>query len=113
MTLYAASERRRRRTGKSRRGGALLVATAMPFMMVPGIGAGQTFNTGPMVYGPPKAQTVKAKQSDINTVDAQAQALADQLRAGSPTAVEYAERAHGALILPDIQTESRLVLGPG
>ena len=32
-------------------------------------------------------------------------------RAGSPTAVDYADRAYGALLFPDIETESRLLLG--
>jgi hypothetical protein len=91
--------------------GALLAGAGLSAMLLPGIGAGQEFKTGPMVYGLPKAETVKARQTDIDTVDTQAQALVEQLRAGSPTAVEYAERAHGALIFPDIQTESRLVLG--
>ncbi len=99
------------RIGKSGWGGALLAAAALSAMLLPGIGAGQEFKTGPMVYGLPKAETVKAKQADIDAVDAQAQALVDELRAGSPTAVEYAERAQGALIFPDIQTESRLLLG--
>lgn len=97
--------------GKSGWVGALLAPAVLSAMLAPGIGVGQEFKTGPQIYGVPKAETVKAKQADIDTVDAQAQALIDQLRAGSPTAVQYAERAHGGLIFPDIQTESRLILG--
>jgi hypothetical protein len=110
MISHAIPERRAR-PGTSGRRRAFLAAAALSFMLAPGIGAGQQYKTGPMVYGLPKAETVKAEQSDIDTVDAQAQALVDQLRAGSPTAVDYAERAHAALIFPDIQTESRLILG--
>jgi hypothetical protein len=111
MTLYLVFGRHSGRSGISRCGSAILTAAALSLMTLPGTVAGQDYKTGPMVYGLPKAETVKAKQADIDTVDAQAQALVDQLRTGSPTAVEYAERAHGALIFPDIETESRLILG--
>jgi lipid-binding SYLF domain-containing protein len=112
MTFYVVSERRRGRTGKSRWGSALLAAAVLSSMLAPGIGAAQnySYSTG-TTYGLPNAQTVKAKQADIDAVDAQAQELVDHLRESSPTAVEYAGRAYGALIFPDIQTESRLILG--
>ena len=94
-----------------RSGVALIAAAAIGGALVPGTGASQEYKTGAQIYGIPKAQPVKAKKIDIEVVDVQAQALVDQLRAGSPTAVDYAERAYGALIFPDIETESRLVLG--
>jgi hypothetical protein len=110
MTLNVASERRCGRASKSGRSGALLAAAALSLILMPGIAVGQDYKTGPMVYGVAKAETIKAKQADIDTVDAQAQALVDQLRAGSPTAVDYAERPHGALIFPD--HPDRVAAGP-
>jgi hypothetical protein len=112
MTDNFASKRRHERPGRPGLRVALLSAAALGLFLAPQFPEAQnySYSTG-TTYGLPKAQTVKAKQADIDEVDAQAQALVEQLRAGSPTAVEYADRAHGALIFPDVQTESRLLLG--
>lgn len=90
---------------------ALLAAAAFAVLLAPATATAQSYATGPQIYGVPKAETVKAKAEDIQEVDMQAQALVDQLRAGSPTAVDYATRAKGALIFPNVTSEARLLLG--
>jgi lipid-binding SYLF domain-containing protein len=105
------SNPRTEQRGVLRSGVALIAAAAIAGALVPGTGASQEYKTGAQIYGMPKSEPVRAKKIDIEVVDVQAQALVDQLRAGSPTAVDYADRAYGALIFPDIETESRLVLG--
>jgi hypothetical protein len=92
-------------------GVALIAAAAIAGALVPGTGASQEYKTGPQIYGIPKPEPVKAKKIDVDVVDLQAQMLVNELRKGSPAAVDYADRAYGALIFPDIQTESRLLLG--
>ena len=111
MTSGFRTGQRRVRSGIVRSGLALIAAAALAGALVPGSGSSQEYQTGPQVYGVPKAETVKAKKADIDQVDSAAQALVDQLRAGSPTAVDYADRAHGALIFPNVETATRLFLG--
>ena len=111
MKSTPRTERRGARSRTVRSGVALIAAAALGCALVPGTGGSQEYKTGVQVYGMPKAEPVKAKKADIDEVDQQAQVLVDQLRAGSPTATDYADRAYGALIFPDIKTESRLVLG--
>jgi hypothetical protein len=83
----------------------------MSAMLLPGIGASQTFKeTYGYVYGIPDRATVTAKQADIDTLDKETQALIDQMRAGSPVAVDFAKRAHGILIFPRVETSS-FILG--
>ena len=112
MTLRTTDGRRVARSGTSKCALALLAAAAFAVLLAPATGTAQNYgySTG-TVYGMPKAETVKAKKADIEEVDMQAQALVDQLRAGSPTAVEYAGRAKGALIFPNVVSEARLLLG--
>ena len=111
MTSDFRTGQRRVRSGIVRSGLTLIAAAALAGSLVPGNGFSQEYKTGAQVYGLPKAETVKAKKADIDQVDSAAQALVDQLRAGSPTAVDYADRAHGALIFPNVETATRLLLG--
>jgi lipid-binding SYLF domain-containing protein len=104
MTNHATPGRRGARTG-------LLLAAALSVLLAPGIGSGQTFQEPyGYVYGIPDRATVSAKQADIDILDNEAQALIDQMRAGSPVAVDFAKRAHGVLIFPRVETSS-FILG--
>ena len=104
MTLHG-------RTGKPGWGSTLLAAAAISAVLLPGIGASQTFEeTYGYVYGIPNRATVTAKQADIDMLDKETQALIDQMRAGSPVAVDFAKRAHGVLIFPRVET-SAFILG--
>ncbi|GMG83984.1 hypothetical protein LNKW23_31980 [Paralimibaculum aggregatum] len=62
-------------------------------------------------YSMPKPHPFTAKKADIDQLDADTEILVQQLRAGSPTAVEYAGRAHGLLIFPSVQTANYFLLG--
>ena len=59
----------------------------------------------------PKPLPVEASRAEIARLDADARALVDQLRAGSPTALEYADRAHGVLIFPRVETANYFLVG--
>ena len=99
------------RTRKSGWGSALLAAATMSAMLLPGIGATQTFKEPyGYVYGIPDRATVTAKQADIDMLDKETQALIDQMRAGSPVSVDFAKRAYGVLIFPRVETSS-FILG--
>lgn len=62
-------------------------------------------------YGIPDAEEVKATQGEVDELDRETQAIIDILRNGSPTAVEYSERAHGALIFPKVESSSFIIGG--
>ncbi|MBK0400113.1 hypothetical protein H0I76_13015 [Limibaculum sp. M0105] len=62
-------------------------------------------------YSMPEPLPFRAKQEEIDQLDADTKALVDQLRAGSPSAVAYAERAHGVLIFPRVETSNYFLLG--
>lgn len=93
-------------------GAALMAAAALGIALAPIRGAAQTYPyaTG-QHYGLPKAGKVTARRSELDEVDRDAKAMVDQLRAGSPTAVDYANRAHGALIFPNVTSKAFLFLG--
>jgi lipid-binding SYLF domain-containing protein len=61
------------------------------------------------VQGLPDRLPVTAKQADIDELDQQTRALIDQMKTDSPVAVDYAERAHGILIFPRVETSSYIL----
>jgi hypothetical protein len=92
-------------------GGTLLAAAALSAILIPGVGASQTFKeTYGYVQGLPERLPVTAKRADIDELDKQTQVLIDEMRAGSPVAVDFAKRAHGVLIFPRVET-SAFILG--
>ncbi len=62
-------------------------------------------------YKFPTRLPVKATAAEIAQLDADTQAVVDQLKAGSPTAVDYASRAYGVLIFPKVETANYFLLG--
>lgn len=112
MTLNVASSRRRRRTGKPGWRAALIAAAALGVLLEPDFAAAQNYpySTG-TTYGLPSPAKVAVKKTDIDAVDQSAQAVVDQLKSSSPAAVDYAGRATGALIFPNVESEARLLLG--
>ena len=62
-------------------------------------------------YEMPKPLPVTATKAEIAQLDADTKALVEQLRAGSPTAVDYAARAYGVLIFPRVETSNYFLLG--
>jgi lipid-binding SYLF domain-containing protein len=62
-------------------------------------------------YSMPEPLPFKATRAEIDQLDADTKALVEQLRAGSPTAVELAGRAHGALIFPRVEKSNYFLLG--
>lgn len=63
------------------------------------------------MYKMPKPLPVTASKAEIDQLDADTQALVDQLKAGSPTAVDFASRAFGVLIFPRVETSNYFLLG--
>jgi hypothetical protein len=111
MTAHGVSERRRP-TGKSGWSAAAVAAAALGLLLAPDFSAAQNYpySTG-TTYGLPTPAKVTAKKADLDVVDQSAQAVVDQLKSSSPTAVDYARRASGALIFPNVESKARLLLG--
>jgi len=88
---------------------ALCAAAAMAFVQ-PASAAGIDYPIGEQ-YRFPTRLPVKATKEEVAQLDADTQALVDQLKAGSPTAVDYAARAFGVLIFPRVETSNYFLIG--
>lgn len=87
-----------------------LCATIAMGLGQPAAAAGIDYPIGQQ-YKFPTRLPVKATAAEIAQLDADTQAVVDQLKAGSPTAVDYASRAFGVLIFPKVETSNYFLIG--
>ncbi len=103
MTLKNRTDCRTLRSAIQRFGCAILAAAALCVQPQPSLAGGEW-------YGLPDPIVVTATQAEIDQLDAETQAVVDALKSSGPIAVEYAERASGVLIFPNVKT-SAFILG--
>lgn len=109
MTYPISTERRT--ANLLGRGSVLALCTGIAIAFTqPAGAAGIDYPIGQQ-YKFPTRLPVKASKAEIAQLDADTHAVVDQLKAGSPTAVDYASRAYGVLIFPKVETSNYFLLG--